>query len=140
MPNKAVVDTNVWVSYFINQRINYLISWFLEHDVEVTCTLEVASDLVASDPNADGMTTRELDLPLQRMVIDQPCLLVIFGCHGGPKLADDLVHHFLRVVVSVMSGLTFLVVVTIVARLGFHLVLDCIRKHNLTIRIFIKLS
>ena len=29
MPGKAVLDTNVWVSYFINARADYLIQWIL---------------------------------------------------------------------------------------------------------------
>ncbi len=45
MPNKAVVDTNVWVSYFINNRINYLIKWLLEHDVEVFISDELIDEL-----------------------------------------------------------------------------------------------
>lgn len=38
MPIKAVLDTNVWVSYFISARAEYLVVWLLDHDVNVyTC-------------------------------------------------------------------------------------------------------
>ncbi|HWH62930.1 MAG TPA: putative toxin-antitoxin system toxin component, PIN family [Ginsengibacter sp.] len=30
MQKKAVLDTNVWVSYFINSRADYLIQWIVE--------------------------------------------------------------------------------------------------------------
>ena len=35
MPKKAVLDSNVWVSYFINSRTDYLIQWIIEHS-EIT--------------------------------------------------------------------------------------------------------
>jgi putative PIN family toxin of toxin-antitoxin system len=35
MPVSAVLDTTVWVSYFINARADYLISWILNNDVTV---------------------------------------------------------------------------------------------------------
>jgi len=31
VPKKAVLDTNVWISYFINARADYLIQWIIEH-------------------------------------------------------------------------------------------------------------
>ncbi|MEO5675221.1 MAG: putative toxin-antitoxin system toxin component, PIN family [Chitinophagales bacterium] len=45
MPAKAVIDTNVWVSYFINVRINYLIKWLLDHDVEVFVSGELINEV-----------------------------------------------------------------------------------------------
>src|ERR1043165_5865119 len=45
MPVKAVVDTNVWVSYFINDRINYLVTWFLDHDFEVFISDELIGEI-----------------------------------------------------------------------------------------------
>ncbi len=35
MRKKSVPDTNVWVSYFINSRADYLIQWIIEHS-EIT--------------------------------------------------------------------------------------------------------
>ena len=35
MQKKAVLDTNVWVSYFINSRADYLIEWIVENS-EIT--------------------------------------------------------------------------------------------------------
>ncbi len=31
MPKKGVLDTNVWISYFINSRADYLIQWIVDH-------------------------------------------------------------------------------------------------------------
>ncbi|HYV93273.1 MAG TPA: putative toxin-antitoxin system toxin component, PIN family [Chitinophagales bacterium] len=45
MPSKVVVDTNVWVSYFINDRINYLIKWLLDRDIEVFISDELISEV-----------------------------------------------------------------------------------------------
>jgi putative PIN family toxin of toxin-antitoxin system len=45
MPVKAVIDTNVWVSYFINDRINYLVTWLLNNDVEVFISDELISEV-----------------------------------------------------------------------------------------------
>jgi putative PIN family toxin of toxin-antitoxin system len=45
MPAKAVVDTNVWVSYFINDRINYLVKWMLDHDIEVFISDELIREI-----------------------------------------------------------------------------------------------
>ena len=45
MHAKAVIDSNVWVSYFINNRINYLIKWLLYHDVEVFVSDELLNEL-----------------------------------------------------------------------------------------------
>ncbi len=35
MQKKAVLDTNVWVSYFINSRADYLVQWIVKHS-EIT--------------------------------------------------------------------------------------------------------
>ena len=45
MPVKAVIDTNVWVSYFINDRINYLVTWLLNKDIEVFISDELISEV-----------------------------------------------------------------------------------------------
>lgn len=35
MPLKVVIDTNIWVSYFINARTDYLVKWIIDHDIAV---------------------------------------------------------------------------------------------------------
>ena len=35
MPLKVVIDTNIWISYFINARSDYLVSWIIDHPVEI---------------------------------------------------------------------------------------------------------
>ena len=41
MPLNIVLDTNIWVSYFINARTDYLIKWILNHDVGVYTSEEL---------------------------------------------------------------------------------------------------
>ena len=45
MPFKVIVDTNVWVSYFINGRINYLIKWMLDHEAELINSEELIAEI-----------------------------------------------------------------------------------------------
>jgi hypothetical protein len=45
MPVKVVVDTNVWVSYFINNRIYYLVKWLLNNHIEVFTSDELISEV-----------------------------------------------------------------------------------------------
>jgi putative PIN family toxin of toxin-antitoxin system len=45
MPLKIVIDTNVWVSYFINARAGYLIGWIIDHPVEIYSSNELADEI-----------------------------------------------------------------------------------------------
>ena len=45
MPLNIVLDTNIWVSYFINARADYLIKWVLDHDVAVYTSNELIEEL-----------------------------------------------------------------------------------------------
>jgi len=45
MPLKIVLDTNIWVSYFINARADYLIRWIIDHDVTVYTSSELINEL-----------------------------------------------------------------------------------------------
>ena len=61
MPTKAVVDTNIWVSYFINERINYLIRWMLDHEVEICISDELIDEIteVLQRPKFSSRKSRE---------------------------------------------------------------------------------
>jgi len=61
MPTKAVVDTNIWVSYFINERINYLIRWMLDHEVEICISDELIDEIteVLQRPKFSRRKSRE---------------------------------------------------------------------------------
>ena len=45
MPHKIVLDANIWISYFINARANYLIRWIIDHDVTVYTSSELINEL-----------------------------------------------------------------------------------------------
>lgn len=45
MPLKVVIDTNIWVSYFINARTDYLIGWIIDHPVEIYTSDELADEI-----------------------------------------------------------------------------------------------
>ena len=45
MPLKIVLDTNIWVSYFINARADYLIRWIIDHDVTVYTSAELLTEI-----------------------------------------------------------------------------------------------
>lgn len=45
MPYKLVIDTNIWISYFINARTDYLVSWIMDHPVEVYTSVELADEI-----------------------------------------------------------------------------------------------
>ena len=45
MPLKIVLDTNIWVSYFINARADYLTRWIIDHDVTVYTSAELFNEL-----------------------------------------------------------------------------------------------
>ncbi|MES1225874.1 MAG: putative toxin-antitoxin system toxin component, PIN family [Bacteroidota bacterium] len=45
MPLKVVIDTNVWVSYFINARTDYLIGWIIDHPIEIYTSSELADEI-----------------------------------------------------------------------------------------------
>jgi uncharacterized protein len=45
MPLNAVLDTNIWVSYFINARADYLAKYILEHDIKVFTSDELVEEL-----------------------------------------------------------------------------------------------
>jgi len=42
---KIVIDTNIWVSYFINARADYLIKWILDHSLTVYTSTELAEEI-----------------------------------------------------------------------------------------------
>lgn len=35
MPQRIVIDTNIWISYFISARADYLIKWVLNNDITI---------------------------------------------------------------------------------------------------------
>ena len=39
------MNTNIWVSYFINDRINYIIKWLLDNDIEVFISDELIGEV-----------------------------------------------------------------------------------------------
>jgi putative PIN family toxin of toxin-antitoxin system len=45
MPLKIVLDTNVWVSYFINARTDYLVKWIIDHDVTIFTSDQLANEI-----------------------------------------------------------------------------------------------
>ncbi|MFI5188620.1 MAG: putative toxin-antitoxin system toxin component, PIN family [Chitinophagales bacterium] len=45
MPLKIVIDTNIWVSYFINARADYLIKWVTDRSLIVYTSNELAEEL-----------------------------------------------------------------------------------------------
>ena len=45
MPLKVVIDTNIWVSYFINARTDYLVKWIIDHDVSVYTSEHLANEI-----------------------------------------------------------------------------------------------
>jgi len=45
MPLNIVLDTNIWVSYFINARADYLVKWILNHDIAVFTSDELIEEL-----------------------------------------------------------------------------------------------
>ncbi|MDP4262851.1 MAG: putative toxin-antitoxin system toxin component, PIN family [Bacteroidota bacterium] len=42
---KIVIDTNIWVSYFINARADYLVSWIIDHPVEIYTSDELVDEI-----------------------------------------------------------------------------------------------
>ena len=46
MPVNAVLGTSVWISYFINARADYLVSWILNSDITV-----FTSDALIAEPD-----------------------------------------------------------------------------------------
>ena len=45
MTVKAVPDTNIWVSYFINARADYLIKWIIDHAVTIFTSQELMDEI-----------------------------------------------------------------------------------------------
>lgn len=45
MPLKIVIDTNIWISYFINARINYFVSWIIDHPIEIYTSDELTNEI-----------------------------------------------------------------------------------------------
>src|SRR5665647_709753 len=45
MQHKAIFDTNVWVSYFINARADYLINWIITNNIEIFTTDKLVDEL-----------------------------------------------------------------------------------------------
>jgi putative PIN family toxin of toxin-antitoxin system len=45
MPLKIILDTNVWVSYFINARTDYLVRWIIDHDIAVYTSSELIQEI-----------------------------------------------------------------------------------------------
>src|SRR6266498_3298408 len=45
MPVKAVLDTNIWVSYFINARADYLIKWIVNNPIIVFTSQELMDEI-----------------------------------------------------------------------------------------------
>jgi len=45
MPHKVVIDTNIWVSYFINARADYLVGWIFDHPVEIYTSPELTVEI-----------------------------------------------------------------------------------------------
>ena len=45
MPLKIVLDTNIWISYFISARADNLIKWILNNDITVFSSDALSSEL-----------------------------------------------------------------------------------------------
>src|SRR6266496_6336057 len=45
MPLRIVIDTNIWVSYFINARADYLVGWITDHDIDVYTYPEIIEEI-----------------------------------------------------------------------------------------------
>jgi len=45
MSPKIVFDTNIWVSYFINARTDYLVGWIIDHAVEIYTSDELVDEI-----------------------------------------------------------------------------------------------
>ncbi|MGH2565334.1 MAG: putative toxin-antitoxin system toxin component, PIN family [Ginsengibacter sp.] len=45
MRHNVIFDTNVWVSYFINARADYLIDWVIINNIEVFTTDKLVDEL-----------------------------------------------------------------------------------------------
>ena len=45
MPLKVVIDTNIWVSYFINARTDYLIGWIIDHPIEIYTSASLVDEI-----------------------------------------------------------------------------------------------
>lgn len=45
MPLKIVIDTNIWISYFINGRTDYLVKWIIDHAVSVYTSDNLANEI-----------------------------------------------------------------------------------------------
>ncbi len=45
MPLKVVLDTNIWVSYFINARTDYLVKWIIDHDIIIYTSDELSDEI-----------------------------------------------------------------------------------------------
>lgn len=45
MPLKVVLDTNIWVSYFINARTDYLVNWIIDHDIIIYTSDELSDEI-----------------------------------------------------------------------------------------------
>ncbi len=45
MPLKVVLDTNIWVSYFINARTDYLVKWIIERDINIYTSNQLAGEI-----------------------------------------------------------------------------------------------
>jgi len=45
MPVKAVLDTNIRISYFINARANYLIKWIIRNPVTIFTSQELIDEI-----------------------------------------------------------------------------------------------
>ncbi|MEO6329503.1 MAG: putative toxin-antitoxin system toxin component, PIN family [Ginsengibacter sp.] len=45
MPRKIIIDTNVWISYFINARADYLVNWIIENDITVFTSGKLVTEI-----------------------------------------------------------------------------------------------
>lgn len=63
---KVVIDTNIWISYFINARTDYLVSWIMDHHVEVYTSVEITDEIkeVLSRPKFK----KQLSFPIKEFI------------------------------------------------------------------------
>ena len=76
MPLKVIIDTNIWVSYFINARADYLAGWIIDHPVEIYSSPDLAEEIeeVLSRPKF----SKQIYFPIQDFIRlhKQACTIV----------------------------------------------------------------
>jgi uncharacterized protein len=93
MPPKIVIDTNVWVSYFINGRADYLIEWIIDHSVEVYTSADLAEEI--EEVLARPKFKKQFPFPVKDFVRLHIQVCTIVKVIGQYDLAPDPDDNFL---------------------------------------------